>query len=97
MICPELQAAGENIEFVPCEALDEARTAIYDIISSVATRSTGKHSSDVFVLGASGSGKTRIGWHAFKTLGQPPMRPGHADHGLMYLHSLWWPALAGYI
>ena len=97
MICPELQAAGENIEFVPCEALDEARTAIYDIIRSVATRSTGKHSSDVFVLGASGSGKTRIGWHAFKTLGQPPMRPGHADHGLMYLHSLWRPALAGYI
>ena len=25
------------------------------------------------------------------------MQPGHADHGLMYLHSLWRPALAGYI
>ena len=97
MICPELQVAGVHTEFVPCEVLDEARTAIYDIIRSVATRSTGKHSSDVFVLGASGSGKTRIGWHAFKIFGQPPMRPGHADHGLMYLHSLWRPALAGYI
>ena len=61
MVYPYSQVAGENIEFVAREAFDEVQSAIEDGISSIVSKSEEKQPAVVFVYGASGSGKTRIG------------------------------------
>ena len=88
MVYPYSQVAGENIEFVAREAFDEVQSAIEDGISSIVSKSEEKQPAVVFVYGASGSGKTRIGWHAYKTLGQPPMRPALAGYMCIGMRSL---------
>ena len=83
-----MQVAGENIEFVAREAFDEVQSVVERVVGSIASRSEDKRPTVVFVFGASGSGKTRIGWQAYKTLGQPPMRPALAGYTYINLPAL---------
>ena len=83
-----MQVAGENIEFVAREAFDEVQSVVERVVGSIASRSEDKRPTVLFVFGASGSGKTRIGWQAYKTLGQPPMRPALAGYTYINLPAL---------